>query len=144
MGRDGAGQPVSLNALWFRRQSTKFNGVPYIVQRGAAAVYTDEGRREVGSAIDFYMENARIIREGLEAAGLRAYGGKNAPYIWVKTPRGLGSWDFFDRLLGQAHVVTTPGAGFGPSGEGYVRLTAFGRRNETEEAVDRIKTRLAL
>src|SRR3989475_5527798 len=133
MGRDGAGQPVSLNALWFRRQSTKFNGVPYIVQRGAAAVYTDEGRREVGSAIDFYMENARIIREGLEAAGLRAYGGKNAPYIWGKTPQGLGSWGFFDRLLRPAPVVTTPGAGVGPSGGGYGRLTAFGRGHEKGE-----------
>ena len=144
MGRDAAGRAVSVNSLWFRRQSTKFNGVPYVIQRAAAAVYTDEGRRETRSAIDFYLENARIIRQGLEAAGLAVYGGRNAPYIWVKTPSGLGSWDFFDTLLGQAHVVTTPGAGFGPSGEGYVRLTAFGRRNETEEAVDRIKTRLAL
>src|SRR5216117_249080 len=144
MGRDAAGRAVSVNSLWFRRQSTKFNGVPYVIQRAAAAVYTDEGRRETRSAIDFYLENARIIRQGLEAAGLAVYGGRNAPYIWVKTPSGLGSWDFFDTLLGQAHVVTTPGAGFGPSGEGYVRLTAFGRRAETEEAVERIKTRLAL
>jgi len=144
MGRDAAGKRVSLNSLWFRRQSTKFNGVPYVIQRAAAAVYTDAGRREVRSAIDFYMENARIIRQGLEAAGLMVYGGENAPYIWVKTPPGLGSWDFFDKLLGQAHVVATPGAGFGPSGEGYVRLTAFGRRAETEEAIERIKTRLTL
>src|SRR5436189_5655937 len=144
MGRDAAGKRVSLNSLWFRRQSTKFNGVPYVIQRAAAAVYTDAGRREVRSAIDFYMENARIIRQGLEAAGLMVYGGENAPYIWVKTPPGLGSWDFFDKLLGQAHVVATPGAGFGPSGEGYIRLTAFGRRAETEEAVERIKTRLTL
>src|SRR5439155_625466 len=102
MGRDAAGKRVSLNSLWFRRQSTKFNGVPYVIQRAAAAVYTDAGRREVRSAIDFYMENARIIRQGLEAAGLMVYGGENAPYIWVKTPPGLGSWDFFDKLLGQA------------------------------------------
>jgi len=142
MGRDGAGQPVSLNALWFRRQSTKFNGVPYVIQRAAAAVYTDAGRREVRSAIDFYMENARLIREGLEAAGLTVYGGRNAPYIWVKTPAGLDSWGFFDKLLNEAHVVGTPGAGFGRSGEGYFRLTGFGNRASTEEAVARIKSRL--
>jgi LL-diaminopimelate aminotransferase len=143
-GRTAAGERVSVNALWFRRQSTKFNGVPYIVQRGAAAVYTDEGRRQVGQQVDYYMENARIIRDGLEAVGLTVHGGRNAPYIWVKTPGGLGSWDFFDRLLGEAHVVGTPGAGFGPSGEGYLRLTGFGRRDQTEEAIDRIKSRLSL
>jgi LL-diaminopimelate aminotransferase len=92
--------------------------------------------------VDYYLENARIIRQGLETVGLTVYGGRNAPYIWVKTPGGLGSWDFFDRLLGAAHVVGTPGAGFGPSGEGYLRLTGFGRREQTEEAVERIKTRL--
>ena len=143
-GKDAAGNPVGLNALWFRRQSTKFNGVAYVIQRAAAAVYTDEGRREVRSAIDDRMENARIVRHGLEAAGLTVYGGKNAPYIWVKTPPGLSSWDFFDKLLNEAHVVGTPGSGFGPSGEGYFRLTAFGRRAEAEEAVERIKTRVAL
>ena len=143
-GRAATGERVSLNALWLRRQSTKFNGVPYIVQRGAAAVYTDEGRRQVGQLIDFYMDNARIIREGLEAIGLTVYGGRNAPYLWVKTPGGLSSWDFFSRLLNDTHVVGTPGSGFGPSGEGYLRLTAFGSRNQTAEAVDRIKTRLAL
>jgi LL-diaminopimelate aminotransferase len=143
-GRDAAGHEVSLNALWLRRQSTKFNGVPYVVQKAAAAVYSDAGRREVRALVDYYMENARIIREGLEAAGLTVYGGRNAPYLWVKTPPGLGSWDFFDRLLGQAHVVGTPGAGFGPSGEGYFRLTAFGAREHTEEAVARIKTRLSV
>jgi LL-diaminopimelate aminotransferase len=94
--------------------------------------------------VDFYMENARIVRDGLESAGLAAYGGQNAPYVWVKTPRGLGSWAFFDKLLNEAHVVGTPGAGFGPSGEGYLRLTGFGEREQTEEAVERIKTRLAL
>ena len=143
-GRAATGERVSLNALWLRRQSTKFNGVPYIVQRGAAAVYTDEGRRQVHALIDFYVDNARIIREGLEAVGLTVYGGRNAPYLWVKTPRGLSSWDFFARLLNDAHVVGTPGSGFGPSGEGYLRLTAFGSREQTAEAVERIKTRLSL
>ncbi len=143
-GKDAAGNPVGLNALWFRRQSTKFNGVPYVIQRAAAAVYTPEGQVEVRALVDDYMENARIVRQGLEAAGLRVYGGRNAPYIWVKTPPRLSSWDFFDKLLGEAHVVGTPGAGFGPSGEGYFRLTAFGRRAEAEEAVERIKTRIAL
>ncbi len=143
-GTSATGERVSLNALWFRRQSTKFNGVPYVVQRGAAAVYSDEGARQVRQQVDFYMENARIIREGLEAIGLRVHGGRNAPYLWVKTPAGLDSWGFFDRLLTDAHVVGTPGAGFGPSGEGYLRLTAFGQRAQTQEAVERIKTRLAL
>lgn len=141
-GRDSAGNPVSLNALWLRRQSTKFNGVPYIVQKGAAAVYSPEGRVQINETIDFYMENARIIREGVEAAGLDAFGGVNAPYIWLKTPAGVSSWEFFDLLLNKANVVGTPGAGFGPSGEGYFRLTAFGGRDATEEAVERIKTRL--
>jgi LL-diaminopimelate aminotransferase len=140
-GTSARGEPVSLNALWLRRQSTKFNGVPYVVQRGAAAIYTDDGRKQVRGMIDYYIENARIIREGLEAAGLRVYGGVNAPYIWLKTPRGLSSWDFFDKLLNEAHVVGTPGSGFGPSGEGYFRLTAFGSRAQTEEAVERIATR---
>jgi LL-diaminopimelate aminotransferase len=143
-GRSATGERVSLNALWLRRQSTKFNGVPYIVQRGAAAVYTDEGRQQVRTLIDFYMDNARIIREGLEAIGLTVHGGRNAPYLWVKTPHGLSSWDFFARLLNDAHVVGTPGSGFGPSGEGYLRLTAFGSREQTAEAVERIKTRLSL
>jgi LL-diaminopimelate aminotransferase len=143
-GTSATGERVALNPLWFRRQSTKFNGVPYVVQRGAAAVYTDEGARQVQQQVDFYMENARIIREGLEAIGLTVHGGRNAPYLWVKTPAGLDSWGFFDKLLNEAHVVGTPGAGFGPSGEGYLRLTAFGRRDQTQEAVERIKTRLAL
>ena len=141
-GRTAQGEPSSLHALWFRRQSTKFNGVPYVVQRGAAASYTDAGRKEVRTAVDFYMENARIIRDGLRAAGFQVYGGENAPYIWVKTPPGLDSWALFDRLLTEAHVVGTPGVGFGPSGEGYFRFTAFGRRDQTEEAVKRIRTRL--
>jgi LL-diaminopimelate aminotransferase len=143
-GRAGGGQAVSLHALWFRRQSTKFNGAPYVIQKAAAAVYTPDGQKQVREAIDFYMENARIVREGLVAIGLTVYGGRNAPYIWVKTPAGLGSWSFFDKLLNEAHVVSTPGAGFGPSGEGYLRLTAFGQRADTVEAVERIKTRLRL
>jgi LL-diaminopimelate aminotransferase len=142
VGRTAGGEAVELNRLWLRRQSTKFNGVPYVIQRGAAAIYTEAGQREVRALVDFYMENARIIREGLVAAGLTVYGGHNAPYLWLKTPRGLSSWDFFDKLLGEAHVVGTPGSGFGPSGEGYFRLTAFGDRAQTEEAVARIKSRL--
>jgi LL-diaminopimelate aminotransferase len=141
-GRTAGGEPVSINALWMRRQSTKTNGVPYIIQRGAAAVYSAEGQKQVRGLVDYYMENARIIREGLEAAGLTVHGARNAPYIWVQTPAGLTSWQFFDRLLGEAHVVSTPGSGFGPSGEGYLRLTGFGSREQTEEAVARIRARL--
>jgi LL-diaminopimelate aminotransferase len=142
VGRSALGDPVELNRLWLRRHTTKFNGVPYIIQQGAAATYTEEGRRQVRALVDFYLENTRIIREGLEAAGLTVYGGENAPYIWLKTPSGLSAWDFFDKLLNEAHVVGTPGTGFGPSGEGYFRLTGFGGREQTEEAVHRIKTRL--
>jgi LL-diaminopimelate aminotransferase len=141
-GRGPDGEPVSLHALWFRRQGTKFNGPPYIVQKAAAAVYSEEGRAQVRDLIRFYMENARIIREGLQQAGLEVYGGRNAPYIWVKTPAGLTSWEFFDRLLNEANVVGTPGSGFGPSGEGYFRLTAFGSREQTVEAVERVRSRL--
>lgn len=133
--REGA----SLNALWNRRQGTKFNGVSYIVQRGAEAVFSPEGQAQTAANIAYYLENARIIREGLTAAGLTVYGGVNAPYIWARTPEGVGSWDFFDTLLRRACVVTTPGAGFGPSGEGYVRLTAFGDKDATAEAVERIR-----
>ena len=143
MGQSATGEAVSLHALWFRRQSTKFNGVPYVIQKGAAAVYTEEGQAQVRALVDHYMENARIIRDGLEAAGLTVYGGRNAPYIWLKTPRGLSSWDFFDKLLNEAHVVGTPGSGFGPTGEGYFRLTGFGSRAQTQEAIERIKTRLS-
>ncbi len=142
-GRTAAGERVALNSLWLRRQSTKFNAVPYVIQKGAAAVYTEEGQSQIKGLVDFYMENARIIRTGLAAAGLTVYGGENAPYIWLKTPAGLSSWDFFDKLLNEAHVVGTPGSGFGPSGEGYFRLTAFGSRAHTEEAIARIKTRLS-
>jgi len=142
MGRTVAGERVPLNGLWLRRQSTKFNSVPYVIQKGAAAVYTEEGQREVRALVDFYMENARIIRNGLESIGLTVYGGRNAPYIWIKMAPGQSSWDFFDKLLREAHVVGTPGSGFGPSGEGYFRLTAFGSRAQTEEAIARIKTQL--
>ena len=131
---------VSLNALWNRRQTTKFNGVPYVVQRGAQAVYTPEGQAQVRETISYYQRNARVIREGLSRAGLEVYGGVNAPNIWVKTPEGMGSWEFFDLLLRQAHVVTTPGAGFGPSGEGYIRVTAFGRAEQAAQAVERIQS----
>ncbi len=143
-GRAATGEKIPLNALWLRRQSTKFNSVPYVIQKAAAAVYTDEGARQVRGLVDYYMENARVIRDGLEAIGLTVYGGRNAPYIWVKTPGQLSSWEFFDKLLNDAHLVSTPGAGFGPSGEGYLRLTGFGRRDQTEEAVERIKTRLTI
>ena len=140
-GRTAGGEPVSLNALWLRRQSTKFNGVPYVIQKAAAAVFSPEGKTEVRGLIDFYMENARIVRAGLEAAGFTVHGGENAPYIWVEAPSGMTSWQFFDTLLSEAHVVSTPGSGFGPSGEGYLRLTAFGSREQTEEAVERIRGR---
>lgn len=129
-------QGQSLNAMWNRRHTTKFNGVPYVVQRGAEAVYSQEGRRQIQETIAFYQQNAQVIREGLRAAGLEVYGGVNSPYVWFRTPED--SWSFFDRLLTQANVVTTPGAGFGPSGEGYIRVTAFGDAVATREAVERI------
>jgi LL-diaminopimelate aminotransferase len=137
------GQRVSLNGLWNRRQSTKFNGVSYPVQKAAAAVYSEEGWAQVKQTIDYYLENARLIREGLQAAGLTVYGGVNAPYIWLKAPAGLSSWDFFDKLLSECHVVGTPGSGFGPSGEGFFRLSAFGDRADVLEAIERIKQNLA-
>jgi LL-diaminopimelate aminotransferase len=137
--RTAGGEKVSLNKLWNRRQSTKFNGVSYPVQKAAQAVYSDEGWEQVREVIDFYMQNARIIREGLTASGITCYGGVNAPYIWLKTPGGMSSWDFFDKLLNECHVVGTPGSGFGPSGEGYFRLSAFGERENVEEAVRRIR-----
>ncbi|MDR0547204.1 MAG: LL-diaminopimelate aminotransferase [Dysgonamonadaceae bacterium] len=133
------GETLSLNALWLRRQSTKFNGTAYIVQRGAEAVYSPEGQKQIREVIQYYMENARIIKSGLEKLGLTTYGGVNAPYIWTKTPNNQTSWDFFDLLLNQAQVVGTPGSGFGQSGEGFFRFTAFGNRENTIEAVRRIK-----
>lgn len=139
-----SGEPVQLNKLWNRRQTTKFNGVPYIIQKGAAAVYTAEGQKQIIGLIDYYMNNAKIIREGLKSMGIQVFGGVNAPYIWIKTPNGLDSWAFFDKLLNEANIVGTPGVGFGPSGQGYFRLTAFGSRENTEAAVERFKARLKL
>lgn len=133
---------VSLGELWLRRQSTKYNGCPYIIQRGAQAIYTEQGKKEVRETIDAYLQNARVIREGLQSAGLTVYGGVNSPYVWAATPDGVASWDFFDRLLQKGNVVTTPGAGFGPSGEGYIRLTGFGDAEKTKEAVRRIQAML--
>ncbi len=133
------GEKIALNALWNRRQSTKFNGVSYPVQKAAAAVYSEAGWAEVMEVVSFYMENARIIRENLESAGISCFGGVNAPYIWLKTPQGMASWDFFDKLLTECQVVGTPGSGFGPSGEGYFRLSAFGSRENVEQATARIR-----
>jgi LL-diaminopimelate aminotransferase len=141
-GRGLDGTTMSLNTLWTRRTSMKSNGPPYLIQKAAAAVYTSEGQKQVRALIDFYMENARIIGAGLTAAGFTVYGGRNAPYIWVRTPPSVASWDFFDKVLEMANVVGAPGAGFGPSGEGYFRLTAFGSRAQTEEAIERITTRM--
>ncbi|MBO6303764.1 MAG: LL-diaminopimelate aminotransferase [Selenomonadaceae bacterium] len=135
-GKSENGEKIPLHKLWLRRQTTKFNGTAYIIQKGAAAVYSDEGQRQVKETINYYMENAKIIREGLKKANLTAYGGINAPYIWLKTP--TPSWEFFDKLLTEAEVVGTPGAGFGSAGENFFRLTAFGNREKTIEAVNRI------
>ncbi|MBV6623659.1 MAG: LL-diaminopimelate aminotransferase [Rivularia sp. (in: Bacteria)] len=132
------GSDVELWKLWNRRQSTKFNGVSYIVQRGAEAVYSKEGQEQIKQLVSFYLENAKIIREKLTAAGLQVYGGVNAPYVWVKTPNGLTSWDFFDKLVNTCNVVGTPGSGFGAAGEGYFRISAFNSRENVEEAMKRI------
>ena len=133
------GEKVALNDLWKRRMATKFNGVSYPVQRGAAAVYTPEGQAQIKAVIADYMENARIIRDSLTAKGFTVFGGTDAPYIWLKTPDGMDSWTFFDKLLDECHIVGTPGAGFGPSGEGYFRLTAFNTREKTMQAMERVK-----
>ncbi|GGG89973.1 LL-diaminopimelate aminotransferase [Paenibacillus radicis (ex Gao et al. 2016)] len=138
-GLDANGGEVLINDLWNRRHTTKFNGVSYVTQRGAAAIYSPEGKEQIASLVDFYMTNARIIREGLASIGLEVFGGVNAPYIWLKTPNGLDSWAFFDKLLSEANIVGTPGVGFGQSGQGYFRLTAFGSRENTEKAVERIR-----
>ncbi len=132
------GGAVEVNPVWRRRHTTKFNGVSYITQAGAAAIYTPAGSKQVRQMIGVYMKNASLIRHTLIKLGYIVYGGVNAPYIWVKTPDGVGSWEFFDRLLSQAHVICTPGAGFGPAGEGYVRLTAFGLPENVGEALDRL------
>ena len=134
-----ASDGTSLNALWARRHGTKFNGAPYIIQRAGEAVYSEEGKKQTAEQIAYYMNNAKIIKEGLAEAGFTVSGGVNAPYIWLKTIDGMSSWDFFDYLLENANIVGTPGSGFGPSGEGYFRLTAFGTYENTLEAVKRIK-----
>lgn len=138
MGVASDGSKVALHQLWNRRQSTKFNGVSYIVQRGAEAVYSEAGQAQIKELVAFYLENAAIVREKLSAAGMTVYGGVNAPYVWVKTPNGLSSWDFFDKLLHHANVVGTPGAGFGAAGEGYFRISAFNSRENVNEAMQRI------
>ena len=132
------GKRIELNPLWDRRQCTKFNGTSYISQRAALATYSPEGKEQVKSTIQYYMENARLMREAFLKAGLTVYGGQNAPYLWVKTPVGVSSWDFFQDLLFRAQVVCTPGVGFGPAGEGYVRFTAFGNREDILRALERI------
>jgi LL-diaminopimelate aminotransferase len=142
-GSDPSGKQVPLNALWSRRHATKFNGASYIVQRGAAAAYSPAGLAETKAQIAFYMENARLLREGLAASGFTVFGGVHAPYLWLRTPGGVGSWEFFDRLLDRAQVVGTPGAGFGPAGEGYFRLSAFNSRDNVETALARIRAAFA-
>ncbi len=133
------GKRIPLNQLWNRRQCTKFNGTSYITQRGAEATYSAEGKKQVKETIDYYMTNAKIMRESLSSIGLNVYGGTDAPYIWLETPNNMPSWKFFESMLYQANVVSTPGVGFGPSGEGYLRLTAFGNREDCEEAMARLK-----
>lgn len=133
------GEEVQLNPLWNRRQCTKFNGVSYITQRGAEATYTPEGKKQIEETIQYYMANAKLMRETLASVGLEVYGGENAPYIWLKTPDNLSSWEFFEKLLHEVNIVGTPGAGFGPSGESYFRLTAFGNHEDCKEAMERIK-----
>ena len=134
-----SGEKIKLNALWNRRQCTKFNGTSYITQRGAEAIYTSEGKQQVRKTIDYYMANARTMKTALQRMGYDVTGGENAPYLWVKTPDNLSSWQFFDHLLNQAQVIVTPGVGFGPSGEGYVRLTAFGKQEDCIAALQKIK-----
>ena len=133
------GERIPLNRMWNRRQCTKFNGTSYITQRGAEAIYTPEGKKQVKAIIQYYMANARIMKEALESTGFKVFGGENAPYLWVKAPGEVSSWKFFEQMLYEANVVGTPGVGFGPSGEGYIRLTAFGERADCEEAMKRIR-----
>lgn len=139
MAPDCNGNLVSLHSLWLRRQSTKFNGASYVIQRGAEALYSPEGQAQVAETINYYMRNAALLLEGIRSAGLEAFGGENSPYVWIKVPAGMDSWGFFDRLLNELHIAGTPGVGFGPSGEGYFRLTAFNTLENTQRAVDRIK-----
>lgn len=138
-GKDADGNQVSINELWNRRHTTKFNGVSYVTQKGAAAIYSPEGRAQINELVQYYMSNAAMIRDGLREVGFTVFGGVNAPYIWLKTPERFNSWSFFDYLLSEANIVGTPGVGFGQCGEGYFRLTAFGSRENTERAIERIK-----
>jgi LL-diaminopimelate aminotransferase len=140
IAKTSTGEKLSLNAMWRRRQSTKFNGTAYIIQRGAEAVYSPEGQRQTKETISYYMQNARNIKSSLEDLGLPCYGGVNAPYIWCYTPKDMNSWEFFDLLLDKVQVVGTPGSGFGVSGEGFIRFTAFGQKDDVLEAVDRIRS----
>lgn len=142
-GTDSKGGKVSVHSLWSRRQATKFNGVPYIIQRAAAAALSQEGLKQTGEQVAYYMENARRVREGLASAGFTVFAGVHAPYIWLRTPEGLSSWEFFDALLEKTHVVGTPGSGFGPAGEGYFRISAFNSRENVDEAVARIRKAFA-
>ena len=144
MGYTEAGEPVEINKLWNRRHCTKFNGVPYIIQKGAEAVYTEAGQAQIKALVEYYMNNAKMIREGVASTGIEVFGGVNAPYIWLKTPAGMDSWTFFDKLLTEVNIVGTPGVGFGPSGEGYFRLTAFGSKENTEEAIRRFTSEFKL
>lgn len=139
MAVSAGGEKVSLNHLWNRRQCTKFNGTSYITQRGAEAIYTEEGKKQIKETIAYYMENARIMREAFSELGMKFFGGKNAPYIWLKTPGNMTSWEFFDEMLHKINVVGTPGVGFGPSGEGFFRFTAFGSKEDCTEAMRRLK-----
>lgn len=141
-GTTAEGTSKEIHPLWNRRHCTKFNGVPYIIQRGAEAVYSEAGQAQTSELISFYLENATLLRQGLESVGITVYGGVNAPYVWLKTPPGLSSWEFFDTLLSETHLVGTPGSGFGASGEGYFRLSAFNGRANVEEAVDRLRNAL--
>ena len=140
--KSGSSETISLNSMWNRRQSTKFNGTSYLSQRAAEAIYTPEGKVQIQTTISYYMENARLMHEALAGMGFTIYGGVDAPYLWVRVPEGTTSWGFFDEMLHKANVVCTPGVGFGPAGEGYVRLTAFGTREATMEALHRIKNNL--
>jgi LL-diaminopimelate aminotransferase len=144
MGTTASGESQPIHPLWNRRHSTKFNGVSYPVQRGAAAIYSDEGKQQIGSLIQFYMNNARLLREALTESGFDVYGGVNAPYVWMKTPDEMTSWEFFDQLLEKSHIVGTPGSGFGAAGEGYFRLSAFNSLENTQEAINRIQKSVAV
>lgn len=138
------GSDVSLHKLWNRRHCTKFNGASYVIQKGAAAAYSDEGKKQIKELVGFYMENALIVRNTLTSMGIDTYGGENAPYVWVKTPGGMASWDFFDKLLTECNIVGTPGSGFGASGEGYFRISAFNSRENINEAMNRLKNKLSV